>query len=184
MAGRALPYNTTKAEAQDRDERNAMGEEKERNERRSGKGWEKRWKEMREDTEKDERRNGKRWEKKRKAMEEEKESDERRSGKRWEKKRKAMGGEAESDGRRRPVPCPNNLHYSRTSDAVRCIRDCSVLQAATQCAASGNAARCVFPTIIFPLPRHVARPHTSSPSTAEASRLPARMPEPGGFRWK
>ena len=63
MAGRALPYNTMKAEAQDRDGRKAMGEEKERNERRSGKGWEKRWKEMREDTEKDERRSGKRWEK-------------------------------------------------------------------------------------------------------------------------
>ena len=63
MAGRALPYNTMKAEAQDRDERNAMGEKKERNERRSGKGWEKRWKEIREDTEKDERRSGKRWEK-------------------------------------------------------------------------------------------------------------------------
>ena len=162
MAGRALPYNTTKAEAQDRDERNAMGGEKERNERRSGKGWEKRWKEMREDTEKDERR----------------------SGKRWEKKRKAMGGEAERDGRRRPVPCPNYLHYSQTSDAVRCIRDCSVLQAATQCAASGNAARCVFPTIILPLPRHVAMSHSSCPSTAEASRLPTCMPEPGGFRWK
>ena len=63
MAGRALPYNTMKAEAQDRDGRKAMGEEKERNERRSGKGWEKRWKEMREDTERDERRSGKRWEK-------------------------------------------------------------------------------------------------------------------------
>ena len=63
-----------------------------------------------------------------------------------------MRGEAESAGRRRPVPCPSYLHYSLTSDAVRCIRNCSVLQAATQCAASGNAARCVFPTIIFPLP--------------------------------
>ena len=31
MAGRALPYNTMKAEAQDRDGRKAMGEEKERN---------------------------------------------------------------------------------------------------------------------------------------------------------
>ena len=54
-----------------------------------------------------------------------------------------MRGEAERDGRRRPVPCPNYLHYSQTSDAVRCIRDCSVLQAATQCAASGNAVRCI-----------------------------------------
>lgn len=170
MAGRALPYNTMKAEAQDRDGRKAMGEEKERNERRCGK-------EMRKNTEKDERRSGKGWEKERKEMREEAESDGRRSGKRWEKERKALG-------KRRLVPCPNYLHYSLTSDAVRCIRNCSVLQAATQCAASGNAARCVFPTIIFPLPRHVARPHTSSPSTAEASRLPARMPEPGGFRWK
>ena len=161
MAGRALPYNTMKAEAQDRDGRKAMGEEKERNERRSGKGWEKRWKEMREDTEKDERR----------------------SGKRREKIRRKMRGEAESAGKRKPVQCPNYLHYSLTSDAVRCIRNCSVLQAATQCAASGNAARCVFPTIIFPFPRHVARPHTSSPSTAEASRLWTCMPVPGGFRW-
>ena len=56
MAGRALPYNTMKAEAQDRDERNAMGGEKERNERRCGK-------ELRKNTEKDERRSGKRWEK-------------------------------------------------------------------------------------------------------------------------
>ena len=60
MAGRALPYNTMKAEAQDRDERKAMGEEKERNERKCGKGWEERWKEMGEDTEKDGRRSGKR----------------------------------------------------------------------------------------------------------------------------
>ena len=84
-AGRALPYNTMKAEAQDRDGRKAMGEEKERNERRSGKGWEKRWKEIREDTEKDERRSGKGWEKRWKEMREDTEKDERRSGKRWEK---------------------------------------------------------------------------------------------------
>lgn len=63
MAGRALPYNTTKAEAQDRDERKAMVEEKERNERRSGKGWEKKWKAMEEEKESDGRRSGKRWEK-------------------------------------------------------------------------------------------------------------------------
>ena len=85
MAGRALPYNTMKAEAQDRDGRKALGEEKERNERRSGKGWEKRWKEIREDTEKDERRSGKGWEKRWKEMREDTEKDERRSGKRWEK---------------------------------------------------------------------------------------------------
>ena len=85
--------------------------------------------------ERDERRSGKRWEKERKKMGEGAESDERRSGKGWEKERKAMRGEAESAGRRRPVPCPNYLHYRRTSDAVRCIRNCSVLQAATQHAA-------------------------------------------------
>ena len=94
-----------------------------------------------------------------------------------------MRGEAESAGKRKPVQCPNYLHYRRTSDAVRCIRNCSMLQAATQCAASGNAARCVFPTIILPLPRHVARPHTSSPSRslqtpgthARAWRLPLEI---------
>ena len=34
MAGRALPYNTMKAEAQDRDGRKAMGEEMEKDERK------------------------------------------------------------------------------------------------------------------------------------------------------
>ena len=53
MAGRALPYNTMKAEAQDRDERKATREEKERNGRRSGKR-------MGEEMERDERRGGKR----------------------------------------------------------------------------------------------------------------------------
>lgn len=60
MAGRALPYNTTKAEAQDRDERNAMGEEKERNEKKYGKELRKIRRKMRGEVERDERRYGER----------------------------------------------------------------------------------------------------------------------------
>ena len=60
MASRALPYNTTKAEAQDRDERNAMGEEKERNEKKYGKELRKIRRKMRGEVEKDGRRSGKR----------------------------------------------------------------------------------------------------------------------------
>ena len=39
---------------------------------------------------------------------------------------------AESDGRRRPVPCPSYLHYSLTSDAVRCIGQRSTLRFSNQ----------------------------------------------------
>lgn len=60
MAGRALPYNTMKAEAQDRDERNAMGEEKERNEKKYGKELRKIRRKMRGEVERDERRYGER----------------------------------------------------------------------------------------------------------------------------
>lgn len=111
------------------------------------------------------------------------ECDERRNGEGWEKERIRMKEETEGDERRKPAPCPNYLHYRRTSDAVRCISACSVLQTATQCTASGTAAHCVFLPETLPLPRHAAWPHSSRPSTTEASRLWTCMPVPGGFRW-
>lgn len=142
MAGRALPYNTMKAEAQDRDGRKAMGEEKERNERRSGKGWERIWRKMGEEVEKDERRSGKGWEKKRKEMGEGAESDGRRSGKRWEKERKEMGEGTESDERRSGKRWEKKQKEMGEGDRSHAPTICTTAGLQMQCAASVIAACC------------------------------------------